>query len=169
MIGDRDVFVVGHQRIVGAKQPAGIGGVKDRGEEIGEVADPHRQQQFDFGERREMPRDVLALRGIAAQQPRQAGPQRGPGLRTALHQRVEVRRRAGGRRGRGGAVEKAAARRDVENLVADGDADPRGLAALPEHRIGQVLDREIAVRRIGARNEAAQRGIVSFVEVHCDT
>ena len=46
MIGDRHVFVVRQQRIVGAKRAAGIGGVKDRSIKIGEVADRDRQQQF---------------------------------------------------------------------------------------------------------------------------
>ena len=66
---------------------------------------------------------------------------------------------------------RAGDRRDVENLGADGDADPRRriVTAPPEHGIGQVLDREIAVRRVGARHEAAQGGIVGFVEVHRDT
>ena len=116
-----------------------------------------------------MPRDVVAPRRVAAQQVRQAGAQRGPGLRPTLHQGVEMRRRAGGRRRCGGAVEEARARGDIENLLADGDADPRALAALAEHAVGQVLDRKIAVRRIGAGDEAAQRGIVSFVELHRDT
>ncbi len=169
MIGDRHIFVVRHQRIVGAEQPSGIRRVKDRGEEIGEVADPHRQHELDLRERRELPCDVVTPRRIVPQQARQAGPQRGPGLRPALHQRVEVRRRAGGRCSRGGAVEEAGARRDVEDLVTDGDADARVLARLSEYRIGQVLDREVAIRRIGARHEAAQCGIVSFIEVHRDT
>ena len=169
MIGDRHVFVVRHQRIVGAKVPPDVGGVKDRGEEIGEVADPHRQHELDLRERCEMARGVVAARRVAAQELRQAGAQRGPGRGPTLHQGVEMRRRAGGRRRRGGAVEERAARGDIENLLADGDADPRALAALAEHRIGQVLDREIAVRRIGAGDEAAQRGIVSFIELHRDT
>jgi hypothetical protein len=80
-----------------------------------------------------------------------------------------VRRRAGGRRSRGTAVEQAARRRDIENLRADGDADPWVLAAPAEHGIGEVLNREVAIRRIGARNEAAQRRIVGFVEVHRGT
>ena len=54
----------------------------------------------------------------------------------------------------------------IENGTADGNADPRraGGRAPAERRIGQVLYREIAVRRIGARNETAQGRIVRVVE-----
>ncbi len=172
MIGDRHVFVVGHQRIVGPEQPARIGGVKDRGEEIGEVADPDRKQQFGIFDRRQVGLDRRApLRRSRAQQPRQFGAQRGPGRGATLHQRVEMRRRAGGRGARGHAVHEIGDRRDVENFRADGDADAwrRIVPAPPEHRIGQILDREIAVRHIGARDEAAQSGIMGFVQCHCHT
>ena len=47
VIGDRHIFVVRHQRIVGAEHPPRVGGVEDRGEEIGEIADRH--WQLDFG------------------------------------------------------------------------------------------------------------------------
>ena len=54
VIGDRHIFVVRHQRIVGAEHAPGIAGVKDRGEEIGEVADDHRQPHLRLRHRRQM-------------------------------------------------------------------------------------------------------------------
>ena len=111
MIGDRHVFVVRHQRIVGTEHPAGIGGVEDRGEEVGEVADPHRHDQLDLRDRGEMPRDAArAWRhrcAAGATAPRRSAAQ---AVRSALHQRVEVRRRAGGGRLRAPAHRGAARR-----------------------------------------------------------
>ena len=62
MIGDRHIFVVRHQRIVGPEHPPGIGGVKDRGEEIGEVADRHWQPDFRLRHRRELLPELAHLR-----------------------------------------------------------------------------------------------------------
>ena len=70
----------------------------------------------------------------------------------------------------GSAAKQRAGRRNVENLVADRDADAK-LCAWCRRRavnaIGQVLDREIAVRCIGALDKAAAGWIVGLVEGLC--
>jgi len=52
-------------------------------------------------------------------------PQRRPGLRPERHDEIEERRPTGARRFGGKALERGAGRGDIENLVADRDADPR--------------------------------------------
>ena len=48
MIANRHPFVVRQERIVGTKEAPDIRRVKDRGVEIGEVADVRRQQQLSL-------------------------------------------------------------------------------------------------------------------------
>ena len=55
MIADRDPLVVRQQRAVGPEHRADVGGVKDRGVEVGVVPDGRRQLHPDFAERREQP------------------------------------------------------------------------------------------------------------------
>ena len=169
MIGDRNVFIVRQQRIVGAEHPPGIGGVEDRGEEIGEIADLHRQREFRRRDRGQMVGDTLLRVNIgAAQELRQSGPQRRPGGRTERDEIVEMRDPAGGGSVPGRAVEQVGSRSDIEDLVPDGHPDMRsaGGAAAPERRIREVLDREIAAGHIGGGDEAFQRGIVGVIGGH---
>jgi len=77
---------------------------------------------------------------------------------------------AGARHLAGRAAEQRTGRRHVKNLVADRDADAK-LCAWCRRRavnaIGQVLDREIAVRCIGALDKTAAGWIVGLVEGLC--
>jgi hypothetical protein len=68
----------------------------------------------------------------------------------------------------GGAVEEIRDRRDIQNLFSNGDANPRsaGRAAATERPIGKILNRKIAVRRIGAGDKAFQRRVVSLIDCH---
>ena len=66
MIGDRNVFVVRQQWIVGAEHAARIGGVKNRGEEIGKIADLRRHRKLCFAKRRQMALDAAAPLGRIA-------------------------------------------------------------------------------------------------------
>ncbi len=93
VIGDRHVFVVRQQRIVGAEGATGIGGVKDRRIKIGEVADRDRQQHFGLRHRGQMPAQALVA-AFGAESARQGKPQRRPRLRAERHQRIQVRRGA---------------------------------------------------------------------------
>ena len=68
VIGDRHVFVVRHQRIVGPKHPSRVGGMKDRGEEIGEVADLDRHHQLGHRHRREVLFDLGAMRYLISRE-----------------------------------------------------------------------------------------------------
>src|SRR5580700_9079755 len=164
VIGDRHVFVIRHQRIVRTEHAAGIAGVKNRGEKIGEVAERHRQPDLRLRHRGEMLADVF-IAVLGAQGARQAEPQSRPSLRPERHDEIEERRRAGARRVGGKAFERGAGRRDIENLVADRDADPRRhCRGRAENAERQVLDREFALRCVGAFDPAAPGRIVGFVE-----
>ena len=131
VIGDRHVFVVRQQRIVRPKRAAGIGGVKDRGVEIGEVADRDRQDAVrpapsasNAGRKLLSPRSALKLRDNASRSADHAcGPSDISSLRCGAGAGF---RRLGGRpaEGRGG-------RGDVEDLIADRDADARRLCPRP--------------------------------------
>lgn len=172
MIRDRNVFVVRQQWIVGAEHAARIGGVKNRGEEIGKIADLRRHRELCFAKRRQMARDAAAPLGraaLVAQQARQPKTQGPPSAGPAFHQRIEIGRRAG----RGGmpgpvAVHQVGDGRNVEHNVADRNPDPRrrAAAAPPEHPIGEILDREIAIGCVGGGEKASKRRIVSFVNNH---
>ena len=161
------VFVVGQQRVVRPERAAGIGGVEDRGEEVGEVADPHRQLKFSLRHRDKIPAQaLLAMRG--AQTPRQRQPQGRPDRRPERHQRIEggcgARARGIGR----DAGERGSGCGDVEDRVTDRHADARGRPGhRAEHAERQVLDREIAVRGVRAFEEASARRIVRLVQRDC--
>ena len=171
VIGDGDMLVIGHQRVVGPQHHADIGRVKDRRIEVGIVADlrrqPHRHIRLrdqDFvGDRLR----GFAFLGIVAQRPRCRGAQRRPVPPAHRHQPVQGFAGAGA----GGIVRRAAdhalcaRRRHVENHVADGDAH----GAIAGLRIGidaegQVLDGEIGAGFVGAVDPACQRGVMGFVQ-----
>ncbi len=78
---------------------------------------------------------------------------------------IEPRRRAGPRRVGGEAVKRRSHCRDVEDPVADRDADPRRQPGTRAKRAEwQVLDGEVAARRVGAFDKTAPGGIVGLVE-----
>jgi hypothetical protein len=170
VIGDRNVFVVRHQRIVRPEHAAGIAGVKDRGEEIGEVAERHRQLELGLRHRDEMLADAGAVRVLGAQGARQAEAQVRPGPRADLHQHIDEWRGTGARRLGARAAERRSRRRDVEDLVADRDADARlrcGRRSRAKHAIRQVLNGKVAIGRIGAVDKTVPRRIVGLVEGGC--
>ena len=171
VIGDRNEFVVRQQRIVGAEHAARIGGVKNRGEEIRKIADLRRHRQFCFIDWREMPLDAaapLASPALLAQQARERETQCRPGRGATFHQGIKLGRRTGRGSMCGLAVHEIGDGRNVEHGLPDGNADPRrrAAAAPAEHAVRQVLNREIAIGRVGGGDEAFERRIVSFVECH---
>jgi hypothetical protein len=104
---------------------------------------------------------------IAGEQARELRAQRRPGFRPLAHQVVEARAGAGrSRRGcRAGAQTRDA--RDVEDLIADRDADATRLraAAASINPVRQVLNGKLGVA-IGALDKTAARRIVGFVGRH---
>ena len=94
VIGNRHVFVVRQQRIVGPKRAPGIGGVEDRGVEVGEIADRDRQGDLGLRHRRQMPPQALVA-AIRAQAARQRQPERRPRRRSERHEMIEMRRGTG--------------------------------------------------------------------------
>ena len=167
VIGDGHVFVVRQQRRVGPERAAGIGGVEHRGVEIGEVRHRDRHQEFRLRQRHEMPAAQRRVALAGTKSARKSEPQRRPGLRPERHQRIELWRRAGARRLGRQSGERAGSRRgrDIEHLVADGDADAGGRArGRAKNAERQILNRKIGVGRVGAVEEAPPRGIVGFVE-----
>src|SRR6185437_15705117 len=104
------------------------------------------------------------------QQARERATQCRPRRRPERHQPVELCRRAGGRGLPRRLVDERRDRRHVEDLVTDCDADRRlgRAAARAKDAERQVLDREIGVGRIGARDPTPTGGIMCFVQrVHC--
>ena len=145
VIPDRDVLIVGQQRIVGTEQAADIGGVEHGGVEIGVVADRRRQQHrrrraCGISERRA--RFASKLRQAARATPRQCAGV--PAHISALSLRaVQAARDSGGSPSSRPAP--AAARRSrTRSSIRHPDGGDAALTA--EDSVGQVLDREIGSR-----------------------
>ena len=167
MIGNRHVFVVWHQRVVGAVQLAAIHRVTDAGEEIGIVADPGRQMQRTARGVVQQPRGdgrVRIGRG-AFQQFRYPPAQRAPRRGAGFQQRVQ--RSAGS--GFGGVARQAGEQSvfqrhgDIEDGITDRHAAPRATMRRAEDAKGQVLNREIRMAVGGAHPAGAGR-VVGFVD-----
>ncbi len=168
MIADRHVFVVRQQRIVGPEQLAGVGGVVDAGKEVGVVADRGRTLEAAIGGAVEEPGaqtlDPVAVLTVGIENLREAMAQRHAGLASEREQRVQRRAGSGlrGLRGKAGEEAELQRRREIEDVVADGDAAARRAARRREHAERQVLDREVGmlVRRDDpAASLGAVRGI----------
>jgi len=165
VIGERDVFVVRRQRVIGAKQSSGIGGVKDRREEVGEVAECNRHSHLGIGHWGEVGTQSGAGAGFGGELPRQSKPQSRPSRRPQRHQQIEKRGAARLRRDCGGSLEQTGRRGNIDDLVADRYADPRLFARRQsKHAERQILYREVAAGQVGAFNKAATRRVVSFIE-----
>ena len=164
VIGDRHIFVVGQHRIVRPERAPGIGGVKQRGEEIGEIGNGDRHLDFGLRHRRQIcPQTSVTVRG--AEPARKREPQRGPRARPKRHQTIESRRGARSCRLGGKAVERGGRRRQIEDLIADRNADARArVRRRPKDAERQILHREFAVGRVCALHPAAPRRVVRFVE-----
>ena len=170
VIGDRHVLVVRQQRIVRPQHPAGIGGVMDAGEEIGEVADPRRQVHRAIGRAREQQRlhafDLAPLGAVGIEQLRQAAP---------AAPRAARRRARTARLSRGPPAASAARFASPENSPASLAilrskisspiaTPPRGsLARLAVDAERQVLDREIRMA-VGALDPAPAFGVMRCVD-----
>ncbi len=169
MVADRDVLVVGQQRVVGAEQAADVGRVVDAGVEVGVVADARRQAQCCS----------LAGGSQPAARPRRArGAHRGQQrAETADAARGEVGGRCraaafsvgpcrlGGlrRAGAAGPERPAAGRsRTLSPMATPMRGAPSRLAEDAER---QVLDREVRMTRWRRRPRTAQGRIVGFVEL----
>ncbi len=135
VVADRQPLVVRQQRVVGAEQPADVGGVEHRGVEVGVIADRHRQEQLGALDRHQVFfKTFLFLYQCSGDFLAQAFPRR------PAHRGKAVQRRPALHAERG----------EVEDLVADGDAGARLLLRIfpPEDAERQVLDREVAARRV---------------------
>jgi hypothetical protein len=138
--------------------------VKQRGEEIGEVGHGDRHLQLRLRHRRQVPAQIrIAVFGAERARERQA--QGRPGARSLRHEAVENGRGARSRRCGGKAVEGGGRGGQIENLIADRDADAqrrrRGRAKDAE---GEILNREFAIRDVGAVEETPPRRIVRLIE-----
>ena len=139
VVADREVPPVGQQRLlVGAEDPADVGGVVERGVEVDVVADLDGQVQRHVGQRDEVGLDQVAL-GLVGEQAGDPAAEGAADPTPLRHQQVERRllehvvhvEHLGGRD-----------RGQVEHEVADPDADPRLLARPREHAVRQVVDVE---------------------------
>ena len=171
MITNRNVFVIRQQRVVGPEQLSNVGGVKDRGVEIGVVADDGWEKHFDFGLPPEMTRSgfPIGIGGILAQgrmNPTAQGTARAGSQR---HQRVERVRCA--RSGRefdtlGGEQTLTLHPAKIQNAIADSYSYTwlAACATLAKNAERQILNGKISVRDIGRLNPTLHRRIVSLVE-----
>ena len=139
VVADGQVPPVRQQRLlVGAEDPADVGGVLERGVEVDVVADGHGQVELDVVQRQQVRLDEVAL-GLVGEQAGQPAAQALAHRAPLGHQRVERRlleglvgvEHLGGRDGG-----------EVEHQVADPHPDPRVLAGQREHAVGQVVDVE---------------------------
>ena len=144
MVADREVLPVRQQRLlVRAEDPADVGGVRLGGVEVDVVADLERHPQRHVGQRHQVRLDVPAA-GLVAQQGGDPAPYGGPRVAALRHQRVE---RGRGEDRRQVQLVRRGDRRQVEHLVADPHAHPRGVVPAHEHAVRQVVD---VVRRSGS-------------------
>ncbi len=121
VVADRQVPPVGLQRlVVGAEDPADVGGVVERAVEVDVVGDLERHLHRHLVDGHEVRLDEVAL-GLVGEQPGQPGAHRGPRRPAQREQRVERRRLEDV-----GDLEHVAGRDrgEVDDLVADADADP---------------------------------------------
>jgi len=155
VVADRHPLVIGQQRVVRPQHLAHVGSVMDAGEEVAVIADVDRQEELCLLHRQQVFREPLVAflrRQSSRKLPAQALPA------TAAQGSDPVQRRPGldGERG------------EIEDLVADGHAAARRFArsfAL-EDAERQVLDREVAPRRVRRLDPAFQPGIMRGIEGH---
>jgi hypothetical protein len=142
--------------------------VVDAGEEVGVVADGAGQVHLRLGLRQQAQLEEGRLIAAVGQRQRQRAAQRAPHGRGARHQRPQVARRQRREQFVDARAPRALRARQlqVEHLVADGHADAQRfvLPRAAEGAKGQVLHREVAVRRVGRFDPAAQRGVVCVIE-----
>ena len=163
MIADRDIFIVGQQRLVGAELKPDIGGVVNPDVKVGVVADRARQMhcRLDRGEQMRLGRGAL---GLARQQVRQqathcarlVGAVPEPGIERRLAQR-----------GQPAVVEQPGLGEpaNIDDALADRHPDTWASPERREDPERQVLDRIERVA-VGAGDPAYALWIVGFVG-HC--
>ncbi len=133
MIADGDVFVVGQERIVGTEELADARGVMDGGVEVGVVADLGGKLHLHIAhgnEHRLQARFCGGIPSARGEQRRDSAAERRPGCGAERHQIgfrgfAACRRRR--RRKKFAEKALAGAGAQIEDLVADGDADARGM------------------------------------------
>ena len=171
VIRDRDVLVVGQQRIIRAKQLPDVRRVVDRGVEIGVIANRDRQPELDVGHA-----DQDAVRAIAratrarvvgGEERARPGAQRAhrgsPGREEGVERRpaTQTRRLACGTRERA-RVERGD---DVEDPIANRDPNAsRTRRRAREYSQRKVLNREIGVRRVRGYDPGAKRGVMRMID-----
>src|SRR5580700_11309569 len=171
VITNGNVFVIRQQRIVGAKQLSYIGGVEDRGVEVGVVADHRRQKHINLSLTDEMTgsNPPIGVRRVLAQDRMNLPSQGTPRTGSQRHQRLERARSA--RAGResdtlGGNETFTLHSAEIENAVADCHSYARFAArtAPPKNSEGQILKRKIRAGDVRGLNPTLHRRIVSLVQ-----
>ncbi len=147
MVADRNVFIVRQQRIVRPKHAPDVRCVKDRGVEIGVVADFDRHQKGALVDRmKPFPGRI----GVV-------GPQRAADRKTELG--------AGPAPQRHQLIQRCVAGH-VQDLIADPDSRPWRGRAVAVDAEGKILDRKVRVGSVGRFHPTLQRRIVRFIELH---
>ena len=165
MIGNRHIFVVGHQRVVGSRDLSALARVMDAREEIGVVADVRRQMQRAGSSIVQQARSTAARIAIGGKNVRQALAQCATRARRQCEQWIQLRpRRCFGRIARHtGEQPSVQSRTNVENAIADRDPATRFVAKHAEYAERQVLDGELRVA-VGGRDPAQARRIMRCVD-----
>jgi len=184
VVPDRHELVVREKWIVRPKQAADVGGVEDRGVEIGVVADRHRQQQVRLGHRDQAaPHPFVFLRPLLGAPPEKVArpvPEGRPVRPTERHEPVQRGSGAGPAGFERCALQKAlgVSPGTIENLVPNGGAHvgsalpsrPRRIrgpvGAGPEYAERQVLDWEIGSRAVRGFDPAGPSRIVRRIGRH---
>jgi hypothetical protein len=141
----------------------------DRRQKIGETADLRRQLHLNTRDRnKQLVCDLARLRRMALVQPQkigQARAQRGYHPVARPHQGVEASACCETRSVTSLAVQKTNLQRgqNIEDLVADRDPDARAGNAL-ENAKGEVLNRKIAAREVGAFDPALARRVMRAIQ-----
>src|SRR5487761_2507054 len=169
MIPDRNVLIVGQQRVVGSKQFPDARGVMDGGVEVGVVADAGRKLHLYIAHRKQQRREGTlhpAIGPIPIEYLRKPAPQCFPRVRAKGHQGIENVGTTGADDLFTKRCEQAlnCTTMQVEDPVTNGDADAR-LLTVAKYPIGQILNWKIRRRIIGGNHPTRHghpRASISF-------
>ncbi len=161
VVADRHIFVVGQQRAFGPELATDIGRVVDADVEVGVVADQagHVHPHLALADQARL--DIVAV-ALVAEQLGKAQPKVAMGVPAARQPAVQD---GLGEIAAPALVEQVGDGRQIEDVVADGDAGPAAALGFGEDPERQVLHRKIASGP-SARNPADARGVVRLVERH---
>ena len=163
VVADRDVQPVGWQRVVrAAEHRSDVERVLAARIEVGVLGDRERQLEPDVAPRndRAVAEGGVALESRVAARCQQLGesrPDGGPGSRPEGHEIVQRRPSKDGRGPSGIEHTLRFEHGQIEDRVANRRAAPRSLRSPTERAVGQILNREVAVRLVGLIQPALQR------------